>query len=357
MNSPPPFLVMGLPRSRTAWFSKFLTYGPWICGHDQIRYFRSLEDIRSWCMQPFIGSAETIGAQYWRLIPRYLPDGRVLIVRRPVVEVVESILKQGVVGIDRAKLMGNMRRMDAKLDQAEARLPDCITVNFDELNDPEVCRVAFEHCLGLPFNYKWWEYWNAINVQVSFEATMRYIWTHMVQMHRLDLMAKHQMMTDLVVRPRQQIRDGLDIQEESFEASFPDSQRLAAEHCMMIGDPPDEWTRNNIPMLQKMDQVGRLQVLTARANGKMFGYLVSMLGETLDSASARSATHTLFFASKEWPGAGLRLAREATRRLKSKGFNEIIMRSGLGVGAKVETIWKRIGADFDGKIFKVKLDQ
>jgi hypothetical protein len=355
-TSPPPFLVMGLPRSRTAWLSKFLTYGPWICGHDQIRYFRTLEDVKSWCMQPFIGSAETIAPVYWRLINRYMPDGRVLIVRRPVVEVVESVLKQGIIGIERPKLIDNMRRFDAKLDQAEQRLPNCISINFDELNDPEICKIVFEHCLGIQFNLKWWEYWNQINVQVSFDAITRYVWTHMVQLNRLNLMARHQMMVDLMLRAPKGARDGLEIREESFDDSFGDAQGLAADHCMLLGEPPDEWTRNNIPLLQKMDAVGALQILTARANGKMFGYLVSMLGETLDSATARSATHTLFFASKEWPGAGLRLQREALKRLKEKGFNEVIMRSGLGIGARVETIYKRIGADFDGKIFRVKLE-
>jgi hypothetical protein len=307
-------------------------------------------------MQPFIGSAETVAPLYWRLIPRFLPDGRVLIVRRPVSEVLESVLKQGIIGIERPRLLDNLMKIDAKLDQAEQRLPNCISVNFDELTDPEVCKIAFEHCLGLPFNMEWWKYWNQINVQANFGAMTRYIWTHMVQLGRLNLMARHQMMVDLVTKPRKEIGDGLVIKEESFATSFPDAEDLASEHCMILGDPPDEWTRNNIPLLQKMDAAGMLQILTGRVNGKMVGYLVTMLGETLDKANARSATHTLFFASKDWPGTGLRLQREALKRLKDKGFVEAIMRSGLGVGARVETIYKRIGAEFDGKIFRVNLE-
>lgn len=356
VTSPPPFLIMALPRSRTAWLSKFLTYGPWVCGHDQMRYFRSLDDAKSWCMQPFIGSAETSAGYYWRLISRFMPDGRVLIVRRPVTEVLESVLKQGVVGIERPLLLRKLRMLDAKLDQAEARLPNCISVNFDELTDPGICRIITEHCLGIPLNLQWFNYWNQMNVQVHFDAAMRYVWTHLVQMNRTNLMARHQMMVDLVTKPRPNITDGLEIAEESFNDSFTDATKLFESHCVAIGEPPDEWTRNNIPMLQQMDATGNLQILTARANGKMFGYLVSMLGSTLDSSTARSATHTLFFASKEWPGAGLRLQREALHRLKQKGFSEVIMRSGLGPGARVETIYKRIGADFDGRIFRVRLD-
>lgn len=355
-SSPPPFLVMALPRSRTAWLSKFLSYGPWYCGHDQIRYFRGLDDVKSWCAQPFIGSAETIAPMYWRLIGEFMPEGRVLIIRRPVHEVVESVLKQGIIGVDRPKLINNMRKIDAKLDQAENRLPNCISVNFDELNDPEICKIAFEHCLGLEFNYKWWEYWDRVNVQINFDSMTRYIWTHMTQLGRLNSLAKHKMLADIVARPRVSERSGLEVTEESFVGSFDEALELVEDHCIAIGEAPDEWSRRNVGMYYKMDTVGALQTLVARANGRMFGYLVTMLGETPDSGTARSATHTLFFASREWPGAGLRLQQEAIRRLKGKGFSEIIMRSTPGPGAKIETIYKRIGADFDGKIFRINLE-
>jgi len=284
-----------------------------------------------------------------------MPEGRVLIVRRPVAEVMESVLKQNIGGIDRPRLLDNMRLMDAKLDQAEQRLHNAISINFDELSDPEIAKIAFEHCLGLPFNYEWWQAWNAVNVQASLDGITRYIWTHREQLNRLGMMARHQMMVDIVTTKSKPIGDGLEIQEEPFDSSFRDGQELASDHCMLIGEPPDEWTRNNIPLLQRMDAVGLLQILTARSNGKMFGYLCTMLGETLDSATARSATHTLFFAAKEWPGAGLRLQREALRRLKAKGFNEVLMRTGAGTG-RLESLYRHLGAEFDGKIYKVKLD-
>jgi hypothetical protein len=305
-------------------------------------------------MQPFIGSAETIAPMYWRLINRYMPEGRILIIRRSVDGVVESLNKQGIIGPD---VKSKVQRFDMKLEQAERRLPNCISVSFEDLNDPTVCKVAFEHCLGIEFNFDWWMRWSLINVQADFNAITRYVYSHLIQLNKLNLMARHQMMADLVTQPRQAIRSGLEIAEESFDSSFVDAQGLAADHCMLLGEPPDEWTRNNIPLLQKMDAVGKLQILTARANGKMFGYLVSMLGENLDSATLRSATHTLFFASKAWPGAGMRLQQEALKRLKDKGFNEVIMRSGTGIGAKVETIYRRLGANYDGKIYVMNLGE
>lgn len=354
MSVPPPFLILALPRSRTAWLAKFLTYGPWVCGHEQIRYFRGLDDIQSWFMQPYIGSAETVGCGFWRLVPHYAPGCRVVIIRRPADQVLESCMAQGVIGLDREMLKRQLKFYDRKLDQAERRLSGAITFDFDELNDPEVCKTIFEYCLQMPFDFNWWSVLSQINIQIHFDSIMRYMWTHAQQLWRLRSIVRHEMLLNITAKPCT-IRDGLEIKEESFEESFRDAQGLFADHCVAIGQPPDEWTRNNIPLMQKLDEIGRLQILTARSNGKMFGYLVSMLGETLDSADMKSATHTLFFASRDWPGAGLRLQREAIRRLRDKGYGEVLMRSGTGLGGKVEKIYNRIGAELDGRIFKMRL--
>lgn len=353
---PAPFLVMALPRSRTAWLSKFLSFKPWVCGHEQIRYFRTLEDAKTWFMQPYIGSAETLAGPYWRLLPRYAPDCRVLIVRRPVRDVVESILKFNVTGMDPTKLVESMKRLNAKLDQVESRYHNCLSVNFDELGDFEIAQIVFQFCLGINLGAQWFNYWNNINVQIDLDAAMRYVWTHMIPLARLNYAAKHQMLADMVAKPRPQPSDGLVIAEEKFPESFKEAQQMFEDHCVAVGELPDEWMRNNIEMLYKMDAVGKLQILTARSNGQLFGYLVTMLGSELDNSAIRSATHTLFYASDRWPGAGLRLQREALIRLKQKGYNEVLMRSGHGGGDRVETLYKRIGANFDGKIFRIMLD-
>jgi hypothetical protein len=209
----------------------------------------------------------------------------------------------------------------------------------------------------MPFNMEWWQYWHQVNVQVNFDGIMRYVWTHLPQLAKLANSARHQMLVDLTCRKPAKSASGLEIQEESFTASFHEAEGLMSTHCLAIGQQADEWTRNNIPLMQAMDDTGCLQVLTARANGKMFGYLVSILGPSTESTTERSAQHIQFFASTEWPGAGLRLQREALHRLKNKGFNEVVMRSWLGAGSRIETLYKRIGAELDGQLYRIKLEQ
>lgn len=265
-------------------------------------------------------------------------------------------MKFGINGMEQQKLEDNMKRLNGKLDQVEARYHNCISVNFDELGDFEVCDVIFQHCLGFNLSQQWFDYWNAVNVQIDMDAAMRYVWTHVLPLARLNYAAKHQMMADMQSKPRPNMNDGLVIAEEKFPASFKEAQSMFEDHCVAVGEPPDEWMRNNIELLYQMDAVGKLQILTARSNGQLFGYLVTMLGAELDNAAIKSATHTLFYASDRWPGAGLRLQREALVRLRQKGYSEILMRSGFNGGDRVETLYKRIGAKFDGKIFRIMLD-
>ena len=80
-----PFVVLALPRCCTAWLAQWLSYGPWQCGHDEIRHCRSLDDVKLWLAQPFTGTVETAAAPFWRMLPegvrvvtvcRHVPDVR-----------------------------------------------------------------------------------------------------------------------------------------------------------------------------------------------------------------------------------------------------------------------------------------
>jgi hypothetical protein len=305
-------------------------------------------------MQPFIGSSETMGALWWRLVPQFVPDCRIVTVRRPLLEVVDSVLSLGVAVEHRPALLQRLRLADAKLDQVEARLPRVVSVQFQDLAEAGACQQVFEHCLLQNFDQEWWQHWSGIKVEADTRAVFRYFSTHLVQMQRLAIEARHQALAGLTAKP-DGIGDGLVIQEESFEPVWRDGAQMFEDHCVASGEPPDEWTRKNIPVMATMDKLGLLQVLTARANGKLFGYLVTMVGSVLSETRDRSATHTLFYADSHWPGAGLRLQRTALAVLKAKGIEDVYMRSGLGPGSRIEVLYRRLGAEPEGRLFKIKL--
>ena len=144
----PPYVIYALPRSRTFWLSRFLTYRDWNCGHDELLHCRSMDDVGSWLGQPCTGTVETNAAPFWRLVP-YM---KTVVIRRPVDEVVDSLRKLGF-QTDQDNFTSYIRNLDRKLDQIERRVPNVLSVSFDELKTEEACKRVFQFCLPYPHGH------------------------------------------------------------------------------------------------------------------------------------------------------------------------------------------------------------
>ena len=174
------FIIYGLPRSRTYWLSKFLTYGDWYCGHDELRHLRSLDDVASWFKLPRTGTVETAAAPFWRLVPPL----RSVTVRRPVDEVVASIQQFGF-HLNWDGFTRYMRMLDYKLNQIEKRVPNVLRVTFDELQTEAACQSVFEHCLPYQRDSAWWQAMAPINLQCHFHHIMLYMQAYEPQLLKL----------------------------------------------------------------------------------------------------------------------------------------------------------------------------
>jgi hypothetical protein len=166
----PPFVVFALPRSRSAWLSRLLTYGEWRCGHDTLLDHSSLEGVRAALAQPCTGCVETAAAPFWRLLRAWQPGARVVTLRRPVPQVAASLqafLQPTGVRLDPVLLRRVLEHAERKLDQIEARLPGVLPVRFADLHDEDVCAEVFEHCLPYRHDPAWWREIAARNVQMS----------------------------------------------------------------------------------------------------------------------------------------------------------------------------------------------
>ncbi len=351
----PPFLILGLPRSRTAWLSRFLTYGEWVCGHEELRHMRSLDDIEAWFSQPCIGTAETAAAPWWRMLDRFAPGARVVTVRRPVAEVIDSVLRIPGLAFDRGVLEATMAKLDRKLDQIEARVPGVLSVRFADLASEATCTRVFEHCLPYAHDHAHWAALDAQNVQIDMHAMMRYFRAYSAPLNRLAAIAKHRSLSTMAVR-EPVAPDGVTMQAETIQEWERDAQALFREHCVTVGEAPDEWERKNIPLMHKLYEMGAIQIMTARCNGRMFGYLMTLISPSLVSENLKSATHTTFFADPSFPGLGLKLQRAALRALNEKGVDEVFMEAGQrGSGPRITSMFKRLGAQDHGHIFRLQL--
>src|SRR6185437_13562353 len=129
------FVIFALPRSRTNWLSQFLSYGDWHCGHDQLRYMRSLDDVKNWLALENTGSCETVAAPFWRLLVKYTPDIRAVTIRRPIEEVTESLIRLGV-PTPPDEIRKSLANLDHKLDQIEGRMvPNVKSIDYSALSD------------------------------------------------------------------------------------------------------------------------------------------------------------------------------------------------------------------------------
>lgn len=346
-----PFVILSLPRSRSRWLSCFLNYGDWQCGHDEVRHCRSLDDVKSWLSQANTGTVETAGAPFWRLLLQYQPDVRVVTIRRPVDQVVQSLMATGV-AFDPA-ITRMMWRLDRKLDQVEHRVPGVRSFVYDDLRTEATCAALFEHCLPYKHDHAWWSQFDTLNVQLNLEHLVRYFIAHRPQLEKVAKQAKHRMLTAMNRSPE---IDGVTFQTETM-ASFDEAVPLLKEHLVLTDQSPDAYLLKNTPMLRKLEELGSLQIISARSNGRLFGYLMSIIAPSLDTQDKLLAFHTIFFASPLIRNLGMKLQRAAAEALRERGISEIQMRAGhRGAGPRLGAFYRRLGAEDFGQLYRLGLE-
>ena len=353
----PPFVVLALPRSRTFWTSRFLSYGGWHCGHEECLRLRSLADVRSWLAQPLTGTVETAAAPFWRLLLRLRPDTRIALIRRPVAEVTESLLAQ--LPFDPPALMTQMRRLDAKLDQIEQRCPGVLSVSYAELATEAGCAELFEHCLPFQHDPLWWQRLAGVHLQIDLAAMLRYCQAHQAQLNKMAATARHRIMADMATNVSRET-DGVTFQTEPYtEALLHEGLPLLKEHLVLMDQSPDDWDKRNLPLYQSLQNLGALHCMTARCNGRLFGYLVSIVAPSLDRRDRTEAMHTIFFASPAIRNLGMKLQRAAVADLKACGVSDVFMRTGVRTvdAPRLGAIYRRLGASAMGEMYRLALQE
>lgn len=345
-----PFVVLALPRSRTAWVANYLSYGGWDCGHEELRHVRGFDDIESWFAQPMTGTVETAGAPWWRL----LGDVNVAVIRRPVADVVRSFANAS--GFAPETLWPIMQKLDRKLDQVTARLPNVVSVTFDELATEEGCARLFEHCLPFDHDPEHFARWASVNVQIDLSALVRYANAYRPQMTKMVAMAWQKSLVALQSRTPVN-PEGITFAEESFDSWLEGAQPLFRNHLVLVGESPDNWKNKNIPLMRKMYDANAMQIVTARSNGRMFGYLATIIGPSLVSEGMITASSATFYADPSFPGLGMKLQRASLAKLKAKGVKEVFYEAGhRGSGPRLGAMYRRLGAVEHGQAYRLPLE-
>jgi hypothetical protein len=349
--SHPPFIVYGLPRSRTFWLSLYLSAAGWSVGHDQARYVRTLDDVKSWLSMPWTGTVETAAAPWWRLVQHLRPDVRVVTIRRDPAEVVESLLRTGL-SFDLSTLERRIKRLDAKLDQIEARVPGCMSIRFEDLAREETCLALAGH-VGVPHNHERWAAYDALNLQVDFPAIIRYCAAHEKQMVRAANFATQRIRSQILGRPV--VSQEFTFAQESIDAWLRDGAGLINDHLVMVGELPSVGLKN-LPLLRKLEECGVLHITTARQNGRMFGYMLALSAPSLEAEGKQDALNASFYTSPDAPGLGLKLQRASIEFMRGRGVDTMLFRAGVrGFGPRMGVVYRRLGAEVFGEMYSLDL--
>lgn len=162
-----PFVVFALPRSRTAWLAKYLSYGGERVGHDMAARSASIDDFFRNFDEGVIGSVETGAMAGWRLLRERYPAAPIAVVRRPIEDVRLSLSQFGV-----APRAGDLEARSAVLDEIE-RQPGVLSMTFRELYEQKNRRRMFEHCLIYGWKSEWDARWAHVNIQVDLAKELR----------------------------------------------------------------------------------------------------------------------------------------------------------------------------------------
>jgi hypothetical protein len=165
-DSPAPFIIFALPRSRTRWLATFLSYGQWRCHHDIVTDIHTVEGLKEFFSRSYIGTAETGMVEGWRLAQALMPDARRVVVRRSVADVKNSLAKFGI------EWNADLERRNKLLDEVSER-PNVLTVAFEDLDDEHTCKRIFEYCLGIGFDRNWWLMLKDANIQIDMQKRLQ----------------------------------------------------------------------------------------------------------------------------------------------------------------------------------------
>lgn len=151
--------------------------------------------------------------------------------------------------------------------------------------------------------------------------------------------------------------DGLTFQDEQLDQWYEDAPHLFRQHMIATGQGVEDWAKKNLPLARQLDAAGVLQIITARsANGRMAGYLMSVIGPSLDDPLAVVGEQLPIFASPDYPGLGMRLQKASIEALRRRGVTEVYAKAGIrGSGPRLGSLFQRLGFKDAGQLYRLEM--
>lgn len=144
--------------------------------------------------------------------------------------------------------------------------------------------------------------------------------------------------------------DAILYQAEPLEPLWPEVYPLLVEHWQEIAQFPDITLAPDVPLYKALDEAGMLRIYTARAAGKLIGYVAFIVRTHMHYRDSLQAQQDVLFLQAEHRRGltGIRLLRFAEADLQQLGvqvvyqhvktahdFGPILERLGYGLVEKI----------------------
>ena len=165
-----PFVILGTPRSRTAWLARFLAFEGRTVLHEPSIEFGSINDLYELLTYRAIaGLADSMLTLRWRDVINAASETRIVVVFRPHAEVIASFASLGLAD---ARVSRMLDRLAVAIDELTASVP-VLTVPFAALAAEATADLVFRYCLREPLPKDWWLRWRNVNVQADLPDVFR----------------------------------------------------------------------------------------------------------------------------------------------------------------------------------------
>lgn len=153
MDAPKAFLIVGLPRSRTAWLAAFLTSGPVVCHHELVRSCPDLRDyVQAFSKHPIVGDSSSAIPSCYNFAAPFLPAHRIaFIMRNPEqAQAATFAMIRNEAGIE--PVAERWDGIEARFNAMLAAHPEAPRYAFEDLDNEAAVKQLSEYLTGQPFD-------------------------------------------------------------------------------------------------------------------------------------------------------------------------------------------------------------
>lgn len=163
-----PFLIVGLPRSRTAWLAAFLTDGDTVCHHELIRQCANVAEYPQKLSHGVGDSSPSVPFYYDRVKAAIGPHKLLFILR----DSNDSHLASAASlrdGLGERLQAGRWEMIEGAFNRMLMANPGSPCFVYEDLDDPAVIGAISEYCTGRPLNESRYAVFKDLNITINFK--------------------------------------------------------------------------------------------------------------------------------------------------------------------------------------------